>query len=61
LIRKHRLHAQRKKDGRLRRSRNTRLLLRNNRIQSGSILNQSCAQDSPMSQYCSGSLLASED
>jgi hypothetical protein len=42
LIRKHRLYAQRKKDDRLRRSRNTSLLLRNNRIQSGSILNQSC-------------------
>jgi hypothetical protein len=48
LIRKHRLHAQRKKDGRLRRSRNTPFLLRNNRIQSGSILNQSCARDSPL-------------
>ena len=59
LIRKYRLHAQRKKDDRLRRSRNT-LLPRNNRIQSASILNQSCVRDSHLESILLRLVLASE-
>jgi hypothetical protein len=59
LIRKHRLHGQRKKDDRLRRSRNT-LLPRNNRIQGASILNQSCVRDSHLESILLRLVLASE-